>query len=141
MRIQNATATPPLVYRMEHKANAGMRIHDQRRKLNSSLQHWPEYLMWQWHTLKGYIKHLLSRDLHPLFNSIAAREIARAARSDLRDRIALLDVYRMTTMRPDGRRGDGDCLHFFLPGVPDWWTHKLLVQLRHWAARLVRRPS
>ena len=32
----------------------------------------------------------------------------------------------MTTMRPDGRRGGGDCLHFFLPGVPDWWTHLLL---------------
>ena len=42
----------------------------------------------------------------------------------------------MTTMRPDGRRGGGDCLHFFLPGVPDWWTHKLLVQLKHWAAHL-----
>ena len=47
MRIPNATATPPLVYRMEHKANDGM------RKLNSSLQPWPEYLMWQWHPLKG----------------------------------------------------------------------------------------
>ena len=58
MRIQNATATPPLVYRMEHKANAGMRIHDQRRKLNSSLQHWPEYLMWQWHTLKKGISNI-----------------------------------------------------------------------------------
>ena len=34
---------------MEHKANDGMRIHDQKRKLNSSLQPWPEYLMWQWH--------------------------------------------------------------------------------------------
>ena len=53
MRILNATATPPLVYRMEHKANDGMRIHDQKRKLNSSLQPWPEYLMWQWHPLKG----------------------------------------------------------------------------------------
>jgi len=53
MRILNTTATPPLVYRMEHKANDGMRIHDQKRKLNSSLQPWPEYLMWQWHPLKG----------------------------------------------------------------------------------------
>ena len=324
MRIQNATATPPLVYRMKHKANAGMRIHDQRRKLNSSLQPWPEYLMWQWHTLKGcelpiathdelcqalealqlsrifivgdsmqwsmaqslwkvlskqpgdptrvhskhngkmirskvmcgtgsnaryvlfqfvlnnrltnctrsswegpfeflpwvrdYVSdatptlllvhmgaHLRSVaafeeamasfmrsmtlrssssldrvilrtatpgqvscddysrpfaepadfelrkggisnisfhwDLHPLFNSIAAREIARAAGGGLRDRIALLDVYQMTTMRPDGRRGGEDCLHFFLPGVPDWWTHKMLVQLRHWAARVHRQSQ
>ena len=51
MRILNTTATPPLVYRMEHKANDGMRIHDQKRKLNSSLQPWPEYLMWQCGTL------------------------------------------------------------------------------------------
>ena len=57
-------------------------------------------------------------DLHPLFNSIAAREIARAARGDLRDRIALLDIYQMTTMRPDGRRGGGDCLHFFCQACP-----------------------
>ena len=319
MRILNATATSPLVYRMEHKANDGMRIHDQKRKLNSSLQPWPEYVMWQWYSLTGcrlpiathdefcqalealqlsrifivgdsmqwnmaqslwkilskqpgdptkvhskrngksiqskvicgigsnarhvQFRFLLNNrltnctarswegpfeffpwvreyvadatptlllahmgahvhsiaayedamasfmhsvalrnssrldrvifrtatpgqancddhsrpfarpidfelreggvanisfhwDLHPLFNSIAARAIARAASGDLRDRIALLDIYQMTTMRPDGRRGGGDCLHFFLPGVPDWWTHKLLVQLKHWAAHL-----
>ena len=53
MRILNDTATPPLVYRMEHKANDGMRIHDQKRKLNSSLQPWPENLMWQWYSVTG----------------------------------------------------------------------------------------
>ena len=73
-------------------------------------------------------------DLHPTFNAIAAQHVTRAAASGaLAGRVALLDVYTMTTMRPDGRRSGGDCLHFFLPGVPDWWTHLLLALLRQWS--------
>ena len=73
--------------------------------------------------------------LHPAFNAIAARQVAAAVAADgsLGGRLGVLDVYTMTTMRPDGRHGGDDCLHFWLPGVPDWWVHLLLARLRAWS--------
>eukprot|EP00957_Ditylum_brightwellii_P123535 9419245-Ditylum_brightwellii.AAC.1 len=54
----------------------------------------------------------------------------------------LLDVYPMTVQRPDGHVSSGecadcpgaegfakDCLHYFLPGPPDWWTHLMYNHL------------
>jgi len=57
-----------------------------------------------------------------------------------RTRIELLDVYPMTVQRPDGHVSSGecedcpgitdrDCLHYFLPGPPDWWNHLLYSHL------------
>jgi hypothetical protein len=43
--------------------------------------------------------------------------------------IQLLDVNPMTVLRPDGHRPPKDCLHYYLPGVVDWWNHLLVTQL------------
>lgn len=57
--------------------------------------------------------------------------------------IDILDVFPMTVLRPDGHAsskdcgGDGcgrkDCLHYSLPGAPDWWTHLMYSQLKDMA--------
>jgi len=41
----------------------------------------------------------------------------------------VLDVFPMTVLRPDGHRGGHDCLHYSLPGPPDWWNHLLYSTL------------
>ena len=78
-----------------------------------------------------------SWDLHPSFNSIAAAHVRRAARGYktlFTSRIGILDVYPMSVTRPDARRKPPeDCLHYTLPGVPDFWNHLLLVKLQLWA--------
>jgi len=45
--------------------------------------------------------------------------------------IHLLDVYGMTLLRPDGHRSKDDCLHYALPGPPDFWNHLLYSNLLH----------
>jgi hypothetical protein len=64
-------------------------------------------------------------DLVPAFNEIARYKMRHAAAS-----ARVLDVYPMSILRPDARKGHGDCLHWWLPGVPDWWNHLLLAQLQ-----------
>jgi len=52
----------------------------------------------------------------------------------------LLDVYPMTVLRPDGHlRPPGDCLHYHLPSVVDWWWHLLATLLADAANH--RKPS
>lgn len=48
----------------------------------------------------------------------------------------ILNVVPMTKMRPDGHvsqdnghEKNPDCLHYKLPGVPDYWNHMMLAQL------------
>lgn len=43
--------------------------------------------------------------------------------------MAVLDVASIGSLRPDGHKGAGDCLHYWLPGVPDWYSHMLVTQL------------
>ena len=48
----------------------------------------------------------------------------------------MLDVAPMTRLRPDAHlRPKTDCLHFALPGVPDWWNHLLATVLQEAAER------
>jgi hypothetical protein len=43
----------------------------------------------------------------------------------------ILDVFPMTILRPDGHSNPPvDCLHYLLPGAPDWWNHLLYSNLR-----------
>jgi hypothetical protein len=43
----------------------------------------------------------------------------------------ILDVFPMTILRPDGHLDPPrDCLHYHLPGPPDWWNHLLYSQLQ-----------
>jgi hypothetical protein len=40
-----------------------------------------------------------------------------------------LNVNPMTVLRPDGHRPPRDCLHYMLPGPPDWWNHLMYSNL------------
>jgi hypothetical protein len=46
-----------------------------------------------------------------------------------------LDVAPMTSLRPDGHRAPGDCLHYYLPSVVDQWVfmfyNLLLIHFHH----------
>ena len=37
-----------------------------------------------------------------------------------------IDAYAMTKLRQDRHMGNGDCLHYCLPGPPDWWVEMFL---------------
>ena len=69
-----------------------------------------------------------------------ARERLHNATSVLPMGLHVLDVAPMTTLRPDGHAGialhldmrpfaQPDCLHYSLPGVPDWWNAALVALL------------
>jgi GDSL/SGNH-like Acyl-Esterase family found in Pmr5 and Cas1p len=90
---------------------------------------------------KYFVANEFSYHLFPLYNRIAEQE----ARKRHKDNIQVLDVVPMTVLRPDGHVSspqkcrfctDHDCLHYILPGPPDWWNHLLysnlmnLVQVR-----------
>jgi len=60
--------------------------------------------------------------------------------------IHMLDSYYMTLLRPDGhfgssdnmdkdKRKKGDCLHYSLPGPPDWWNHLLWAEVMDLASQ------
>jgi len=64
------------------------------------------------------------------YNDFAKMLLANiTADSPLNGSLYLLDVYPMTLLRPDGHRPPGDCLHYYLPGPPDWWNHLLYNSL------------
>mmetsp|Transcript_76099 Transcript_76099/g.236211 ORF Transcript_76099/g.236211 Transcript_76099/m.236211 type:complete len:350 (-) Transcript_76099:65-1114(-) len=56
------------------------------------------------------------------------KNVARNKRQTTKLNVRILDVYDMTIQRPDGHRGS-DCLHYYLPGVVDWWNHLLVTEL------------
>ena len=39
--------------------------------------------------------------------------------------VDIQDVYWTTALRKDGHPSRDDCLHYYLPGSPDWWVHSL----------------
>jgi len=45
----------------------------------------------------------------------------------------VLDVYPMTALRRDGHPTSKDCMHYLLPGPPDWWNHLLYSNLQELA--------
>ena len=47
--------------------------------------------------------------------------------------VDLLDVYWMTALRHDGHPSSIDCMHYLLPGPPDWWNHLLYSNLKEFA--------
>ena len=63
--------------------------------------------------------------------------IERMRNSTVSNGWMLLDVYPMTILRPDGHKSPrpppgrihGDCLHYKLPGPPDYWNHLLYSNL------------
>mmetsp|Transcript_34839 Transcript_34839/g.57625 ORF Transcript_34839/g.57625 Transcript_34839/m.57625 type:complete len:381 (+) Transcript_34839:2-1144(+) len=71
-----------------------------------------------------------------LFNEYAKYALAMATKNSVKNRgnaaqsapMHILDVVPITSLRPDGHR---DCLHYWLPGVVDWWNVLLFKGLRH----------
>ena len=75
-------------------------------------------------------------DLVPSYNVAMYAAIANSSRilqrNGLKNQPDILEVMPMTLLRPDGHRTwirPADCLHYALPGVPDWWNHALQAKL------------
>ena len=62
-------------------------------------------------------------NLIPEYNILAKERLSKL------EKTYFLNTEPMTVLRPDGHRGSGDCLHYYLPGVPDWWNHLMVHKL------------
>ena len=67
-------------------------------------------------------------DLVESFNDYSHNKIQE--RSDEKLPIHWLNVYNSSVLRRDGHQGYNDCLHFYLPGPPDWWVHFFYSAMR-----------
>ena len=68
---------------------------------------------------------------HALYNQRLEAEVIKIKRDEfwIGPQVDLFDIYWMTALRRDGHPSEKDCLHYLLPGPPDWWNHRPL-QLR-----------
>ena len=75
-------------------------------------------------------------DLFPVYDALnqlyVRRNLNRVAAQGAT--LRYLDVWPMSVLRPDARMGLHDCLHFAIPGLPDWWNHLQLAQLESLAS-------
>ena len=71
------------------------------------------------------LAHLYNWDLVPANNQYMRKVLATADPSAV-----VLNVTSMTELRPDGHKSAKDCLHYILPGAPDWWSHSILSLTR-----------
>ncbi len=62
---------------------------------------------------------------HELYNQIMEAETIKLGRdaSYIGAKVEILDIFFMTALRHDGHPTAVDCLHYLLPGPPDWWNH------------------
>jgi hypothetical protein len=63
-----------------------------------------------WHKFENFNQYSLEK--------IKSRACNRSVAS-----IHWLNVYNSSVLRRDGHVGFGDCLHYYLPGPIDWWSH------------------
>ena len=83
---------------------------DHQQPLASSSDYHPT--LYQWGSIFGY-------------NQYTKQKLSNLGSSWL-----FLDVYPMTILRGDGHKHPNrDCLHYHLPGPPDWWNHLLYSNL------------
>lgn len=73
---------------------------------------------------------------HELYNQRLEAEVIKVQRDDFwtGPQVDLFDIYWMTALRIDGHPFETDCLHFLLPGPPDWWNHLFYSNLKELAA-------
>lgn len=84
---------------------------------------------------KHFIADAKSYQLFPFYN----RFVEQSIRKRHRDNLQVLDVVPMTVLRPDGHISGpqkckactktNDCLHYILPGPPDFWNHLMYSNL------------
>ena len=69
-------------------------------------------------------------DLFEKYNQIMEAETIKLGRDAayIGAKVALLDIFFMTALRHDHPTAV-DCLHYLLPGPPDWWNHLLYSNL------------
>jgi GDSL/SGNH-like Acyl-Esterase family found in Pmr5 and Cas1p len=89
-----------------------------------------------------FVEDSKSYHMFPLYNALTEERIL-SLRDTIKVKILSLDVVPMTVLRPDGHTSgpqkcstckDDDCLHYMLPGPPDWWNHLMFSQLETLAA-------
>lgn len=79
---------------------------------------------WDWHLFVQYNKRI--EELAWRFNTANSNNWTGAT-------VDIHDIYWMTTLRIDGHPNAADCLHYLLPGPPDWWIHTLYSKLQDMA--------
>lgn len=56
-------------------------------------------------------------------NSVTKDLDAPVGRNSSIPTVYWLNIFNSSVLRRDGHIGFGDCLHYYLPGPPDWWAH------------------
>lgn len=69
------------------------------------------------------------------YNQCMEAEVIKIGRDESWDgpKVELFDIYWMTALRRDGHPSSNDCLHYLLPGPPDWWNHLFYSNLKELA--------
>ena len=49
-----------------------------------------------------------------------------------REALRFIEASQMSAERGDRHFGGGDCLHWCLPGPPDWWNKVLMLIMAEW---------
>ena len=75
-------------------------------------------------------------DKHALYNQRLEAEVIKIKRDEFwtGPQVDLFDIHWMTALRRDGHPSEKDCLHYLLPGPPDWWNHLFYSNLKELAA-------
>lgn len=98
-----------IIFRSSVPGHANCKRHKQPLASASEI---PPDSLYQWGSIAGY-------------NQYTKRKL-----SNLGSSWVFLDVYPITILRPDGHKSpDRDCLHYHLPGPPDWWNHLMFSNL------------
>lgn len=64
-------------------------------------------------------------DVNDMWRRVLDEEAADGKTRDGSGQVVYLDVGEMSGQRPDAHKGNGDCLHWALPGVPSGWIRML----------------
>lgn len=99
---------PPLSFHSEPYRSYGEYVQDEKRLRELYVSNDAEEYRW---------------DYFESFNRYSFDKIKSRACNHSVTNIHWLNVYNSSILRRDGHVGFGDCLHYYLPGPIDWWTH------------------
>eukprot|EP00539_Tryblionella_compressa_P006937 CAMPEP_0178765496 /NCGR_PEP_ID=MMETSP0744-20121128/18484_1 /TAXON_ID=913974 /ORGANISM="Nitzschia punctata, Strain CCMP561" /LENGTH=421 /DNA_ID=CAMNT_0020420999 /DNA_START=30 /DNA_END=1295 /DNA_ORIENTATION=- len=102
--------------------------HEDCRQFNAPLSNYSQYrpsTKYDWDKVEGYNRYAVEKIFNLTKNPYSTNADGETSKMNW----MVLDVYPMTVLRPDGHRPPRDCLHYYLPGPPDWWTHLLFSNL------------
>ena len=88
----------------------------------TSQEEFKEPTMYNWNMMTKYNDYVKSK--------LSSLSLMQNENEENRVKLMYLDIYNMTILRPDGHSSHGrDCLHYVIPGVPDYWNHLLYSNL------------